>query len=849
MSRLRNYFVQRAPLLGFCAALGIAWGACATPAASPDVEGVSAALEEKSELSVGTFVWEPSRGVVLDWLLGRGLLFEGRVPAQDEPPSDGDEPSAITTPRDIYRSFARVSPEGHVLDVSAPQNLTRTRHSDEGELRGNQEAAFFTSRAPEMPPSASLLDYAGERTPATGFAGRLQVAVSRWIETGSLGGLRRIDFLPHNPADSLKLQLAGNQLEIQLAGAGGEFSSQVSLPALHQRSSPPENLADAPLTMILRDREPGPWTHWGANIGRQLFGTGAVAWLEGRVFSTWDRLHRASYSVSHPKKAPPPAPIPLAYEDAKAQDQLWPPADITASSAQHPEDGKWRPARSKLHSQTGEPFFYRTQLHPDAKRPYAELHLVAMDMRRLELGMRAGYEDPHPDSGPPGSGRLADDESSKRVMATFNGAFKAEHGEYGMKAEGRELVQPVAGAATVVVDHAGRVGFGDWTEAMESSSFREFRQNLEALVDRGTINPHGRKVWGDHLYGEGVAVERSALCLHQSGHIVYAWATEATGLSLAAGLRAAGCLYAMHLDMNPGHCAFLFNRIDSVDPLKAEGEVLDARMQVNTTRYVRWSPKDFFFVATRESSARKSDVEWQPAPGRGPEPQSIPGILTGQLNVAGINIEIDRVAASRLDFAIEAGSAEASGQGDADGSVPLGLDDQQAARTLIAWGLGHRTRGRRTGLSSGMKVIVPLTRSFASLVLEKGAQPRLLPPAEPLTEAEGQTVVQLPLLAREGELLPIAQELGGHRTRSALCLDDDGNFYAGRIEHDTTAPLVQALLDQGCSLVAEMDRGSHPPPLVERAGTDSPPHKGYEQTLLYGLERALEPRTWLLAPE
>jgi hypothetical protein len=79
-----------------------------------------------------------------------------------------------------------------------------------------------------------------------------------------------------------------------------------------------------------------------------------------------------------------------------------------------------------------------------------------------------------------------------------------------------------------------------------------------------------------------------------------------------------------------------------------------------------------------------------------------------------------------------------------------------------------------------------------------------------------------------------------------VCIDPYGSTYFGRVKHDTPAPLVQLLLDQGCKLVAEMDRGSHDPPLVERAATANPPHRGYEQTVLYGLARPMTPRTWLI---
>lgn len=841
MNRLRTYLIQRAPLIGTFALLGGISAVCKSPSTEPGEDGVRANMAQVSGLEVGSFLWEPSRGALVDWWVGRGIVFEGRT-AQAE---KGAEPPQ----RDIYRMIAQVSPEGHVLDLGSLRNLTQTVSGDESQLVGNERGALFASRASSIPSSISLLDYAGEpRSRNIDPLGRVQLALSRLIDSGTWGGLGRVDFLPKHDSDTLSVGLDKSRLTIQGHGRTPDVSVKLEMNELWSQgtNSAFTQLSSSEITLFSRDREPVPWTHFGANVGRKFLGTGAIAWLEGRVFETWDTLHRAGYSVSHQSKSTvTPAPVPLTYSP-KSTEGIWPPADIKLGAGFPEHDGKWTALRSKLHEQEGEPYFYRTILHSDAERPYAELHLIAFDMRRLELGMRAGYEDPKPEAGPPGSGQLPSDESTSRVVATFNGAFKADHGSYGMKAEGRLLVKPVVGAASVVVDHGGKVGFGDWGPEMDAEQFAAFRQNLDPLVGHGKVNPRGRKVWGDHLYGEGVAATRSALCLHHSGQLVYAWATEATGMSFARGLSLAGCVYAIHLDMNPGHCAFMFNRVESVEPLVAKGEVLDPRMQVNATRYVRWSPKDFFYLAKRAGAPSDSAITWKKAPGRGPAPESIPGIFLGLHSIGGIQIEIDRVAPGRLEFLAEAGTAEANGQSLEETGTPQGLTPDQGARTLIAWGLGHRTRGLRTGLTLGQKVIVPLTRSYASLVLEADSPPELLPPGEPLVETEARQVIQLPLLARDGKLLPQAQELGGHRTRSALCIDDHGSLYFGRVKHDTSAPLVQAMLDQGCKLVAEMDRGSHDPPLVERAATESPPHRGYEQTILYGLARAMEPRTWLI---
>jgi hypothetical protein len=212
----------------------------------------------------------------------------------------------------------------------------------------------------------------------------------------------------------------------------------------------------------------------------------------------------------------------------------------------------------------------------------------------------------------------------------------------------------------------------------------------------------------------------------------------------------------------------------------------------------------------------------------------MPGIFVGRKTIGGLEIEFDRVSAGRLTFAL--------GEGTAENPKRLPDESEHFRGAIIAWGLGHRTRGSRPGMTIGTEVVAPLDRSHASLMLKNG-KPTLLPPAEPQTEQEDTQIVQFPVLAREGKLSERAHELGGTRRRAALCFDSHGNLYVARMTHDTPAPLAQALIDLGCSLVVELDRGSHPPPLVERAGTPHPPHTGYEQSMLYGIAAPLLPHT------
>lgn len=807
-------------------------------APTQDPEGMRKALSERTETSAETFFWEPSRGLLGDYLTGRPVLFEGR------------EQELEDSPRDIYRAFVRLSPEGRIVDVGRVRNLTATKSADEFAVRGRKNVALFATRTEKAPPSLSFLALDG--APRRGnlpFASRLQLGIDAYIETGSSVGLGRSDLFLSNAkvGDSIGVVIEADEAKLHSGGVENRLPlTQLFLPQDAQGKI--DTKSD--LLLVPRSPEAQPWPHFAANVGRSILGAPAIAWMEGRVFSTWDWLERTEYSLSHSPSPVDSAPLRSKAQTEASMDHLkgattesssisWPPDQLKTRAGAPADDGVWRPIRRKVLPNTQEPLFYRTLLHPDPERPYAELHLVAVDMRRLELGMGAGYEDPHPDTGPPGSGQLPNDpELAPRVVATFNGAFKAVHGRYGMKAEGRLLVEPVKGAATVTVDKAGRVGFGTWGEANDEAEAVAFRQNLDPLIADGQLNPHDRRVWGDHLYGTGVAVERSALCLHKSGQILYAWATEATGLSLARGLLEAGCEYAIHLDMNPGHCAFLFNQVTSTRPLTALGETLDPRMRVNPTRFIRWSPKDFFYLALRGKTPSNPGFQWIVAPGTSPPPQSVPAIFIGERKLGALSIAFDRVQAARLSFVAVVGSEETRPPGD---TGPNGGPPPEGS--IIAWGLGHQSPGARSGLADGTKVVVDLKRNLASLVIENGTL-RLLPPSEVLSAQASTQIIQLPILARDGQLAREANELGGTRLRAGLCIDSNGNLLVARMTHDSSAPLAQALLDLGCSLVVEMDRGSHASPLLQRGETDRPPTAGHQQTMLYGRPMIMKPLTY-----
>jgi hypothetical protein len=821
-----EYPRNRARLVLAAAFLGVMGALCSNAPAEAGTSGLTHALGRATATEVSEFAWEPRGNWVHDLVLGRGILFIGKEPGAHYP--------------EVHRAFVRLSPEGRVLGVHRTRNLSQTDLAWESGLRAHGRHALFVSESESGQAILTVFDLAGERSRPSGLVGELELGLSRFLEQGTFKGLGQCDVRLPVGLQQLSLQQEGDELRLAL----DDRRVELDLSDLFD----PNSGETHGLEILRRTRQAPPLSHFAADLGRLAFGASVVAGLEELALSTMDRFTRASYRLTHPSaRGPAPAferpPAPPVRSDPSQV--VWPPADLSSPWPKpEPQEGHWTAFGSELMppalTQRPPPLF-QTFVRPDPERPYARATLVVIDTTRLELGLRGGYEDPRPRTGPPGSGHVPDDARVfPRIVATFNGAFKTTHGSYGMKAEGRVLIPAVPGAATLRIDADGGIGLGTFrpeasaeVPAQRLDEALAYRQNLDLLLEGDRLLPTGRLDWGDHLVGSTVAAERSGLCVRPDGHLVYVWSQEATARSLARAMLMGGCVRGMHLDMNPGHCTFAAHRMKSFQPLVAEGRLLSPEMKASATRYLRWSPKDFFYLAVRDAfphSVAAEQLAFVAAPGQQPEPRELPAIVLGQRALAGLQIEVERVDLSRIGLGLAAGTAEARG----------GFDQGSGATTtpaLAAWMVGHATLGSRPGLSRGPVGIIPMDRRYATLVLPTGGAAFLKLPGDPIEPAEGRDLVQLELLARDGELLESGRRITTRRTHGAVCIDESGYLWLGRMTHDTPGPLAQALLDLGCRHVLEADRGSQSPAAVERAGYEAGLRTERAESALVGVAR------------
>jgi len=833
-----------------CGALAIAVGSARGGAPGRDLSSLVATLGRSAgePVRAADLRWEPSGGVVSDAMGGRFALFLA-----------GQET------RDVWRALIRVSPEGSVLDVTDVHDLTTTPLGDDHALVLRGTHAAFATRAYGQEQSVTVLDLTGEgaNNKTVSLGDRIMAAVTNWQRTGSAAGIGRLDVLPESAARGVGLVLGDDALEITLL-EGDERRAPTAVTArvdlARDEIAPAVPGLRAEASMHLPKRA----SHWVVDTLRAVpwIGPAPIAWFEDRALQARDaykRLTFASGGATDVVAGTDPPPPVLDTSEASVEEAHWPPPRIpTIWKSSEPGEGDWvAPNVPWLRRAAGlapdaPPAFLETFIRPDEERPYSKVLLVAMDMRQLDLDMEAGVEDPEPLTGPPGSGRIPRDPAVyRRVAAAFNGAFKTEHGHYGMMVHKRVLLPPAPGAATVVVLEDGRVGFGTWGNdhkvggiaGVDDDDIASFRQNLVPLVDHGQVNPTGRNLWGFTLPGKGAQTERTGLCVTTSGHLLYAWGDDLNATSLAKALVMGGCDYGLHLDMNPYHTGFLFTAIDEL-PHKYKSQLLTPAMSIPVDRYVQYAPKDFFYVMVHDPTPPRIEgaEAWRPDEGTQPAPSWMPGLWRSRFDGAQGSVEVVDVEPGRSTWRIRAGTKDSP----LATALVRELVGDEAGRVLLAVGMGVAHDRRSMGLATDGRLAAAVRGAASSGLLVVGADGGLRierADEDPPALAAHDDLAELPLCLWEGA--PVASALGGAAApapRAALGVTEGGRVLLARGTVAGEGPLVQALRAAGCTRGVSLDRGVDADALFDRAGTDRPPRARYEQSVLYAIGAPLRPR-------
>jgi len=853
----RAWLRGRTRVTAACVVLAAAGATARPPAPGRDLAALAAALGHAAggaHVEPGDIRWEPSGGAVADVVLGRWAVFLARASGEDT--------------RDVWRARVRVTPEGDALEVAEAHDLTATPLGDDHQLVVRGTHAAFATRAYGQEQSVSALDLAGEgaQNHTEKLRDRVMAALTNLQQTGSTAGVGRVDVTLESPAAAASLALGDRWLSITLLESDPRRPPRVTrLDLARGELSPPLPGMRADASMHL----PKLFSHWAVDTLRAVpwIGPAPIAWLEDEALWARDEYRRATFhaggDATDVVAAVDPRPPALDTSQASVEEAHWPPPRIpTIWKEPEPGEGEWTvpdvPWMRKVPavSPDAPSPFYRTFVRPDEERPYVKVLLVAMDMRQLDLDMEAGVEDPEPLTGPHGTGRIPRDPAVyRRVAAAFNGAFKTEHGHYGMMVHKRVLLPPVPGSATVVVLDDGRVGLGTWGAdhkvggivGVDDDAIESFRQNLDPLVDRGQINPAGRNLWGFTLPGTGAQTERSGLCVTTSGHVIYAWGDDVGATSLAKAMQMAGCDYAMHLDMNPYHTGFVFAAIEEFAGKKYKAELLTPAMSIPVDRYLQYSPKDFFYVMVHDPTPPSVDgaAPWQADGGSQPPPRWMPGVWSTHMDGPQGSVELVDVEPGRATWRIRAGTDESPA------ATPLReLGGDEARRVLFAVGAGIAPEKHPRGIATDGRLAVPVHGGAewgALLVGPDGKLSMLRADQVPTIDAH-EDMLEVPVALWDGAAQPAISPPGPVQPRAAIGQTPSGRVLLARGSFASAAPLAEALARAGCTRVLSLDRGLNATAFLDRAGTASPPRGRYAESVLYAEAASLRPRAFRFDP-
>lgn len=364
---------------------------------------------------------------------------------------------------------------------------------------------------------------------------------------------------------------------------------------------------------------------------RAVVGVDAVASLEDFAYRVQDRVNRvwrrgekpkAYWSVPKAKIAPAPekpAPKAEAAPEPVAEIPPFSPEDVGPVHKEWsaPGDGQWVPMPDVDHP--GEPVHMaKTLLHPDKNRSWAEVFVVAVDLRRTQLHFVPGSKEPVATEEAaenverPG---VIPKEHRERVLAAFNGGFKTEHGQYGMALDGLTYVKPKLGVCAIARYKDDSVRLALWDKlAGDEANMVFWRETPVCMYENDKL--HFRladetlaKKWGATLDGETV-IRRSAVGIDRTGTVLYvAISNHTTARVIADGVHHAGATTVAQLDVNYSYPKFVTfeKKKQSKDGEEAKriAIALADGFEFSEDEYIReTSRRDFFYLMPKSADFR-----------------------------------------------------------------------------------------------------------------------------------------------------------------------------------------------------------------------------------------------------
>ena len=535
-------------------------------------------------------------------------------------------------PTDVYVVETRVSPEGHLIELTDVFNVSDTSAAMERGLIVSGDRAAWLIGPDNAISSVQYADLRSEPRPvgrAWTALSRFQNSLTNLQQTGQMQGFGRRGFKLDPPAYKVVLGFSSNAL---LVDADSHRIRMPTDPSLPLAPNPWLKEQTAPKA------RPGNLVTWAVDRVRALpwFGDDRMQWLKAVAFDGVDHFNQIVGTVtgddgSETVKEELGELFSAPSNDATDPETGWPPAPMVPMlSPALKGEGKWSSTDKDpfilKNPGASSPFVYGF-IRSDRKRIYSQVFVTLWDPRQVELHAMSGTVEPISATGETGPGMVPRTPAAMgRILAGFNGGFQAIHGEFGMMAEKVMYLPPKPFAATVAELSDGSTAFGTWPEeAPVPDNIVSFRQNMTALLQDGVVNPYKRHWWGGVPPGwtEESRTVRSALCMTKEGFIGYFYGSSVDPDVLALAMQRARCNYGVHLDMNPGHTGLeyyhaaptgtlpkLARPLDDVCeargpvPGMAGWEFMGRRMirlmaLMNFPRYINTESRDFFYLTLR----------------------------------------------------------------------------------------------------------------------------------------------------------------------------------------------------------------------------------------------------------
>ncbi len=525
-------------------------------------------------------------------------------------------PPAAGEPNDLFLVYAKLSPEGVLLDVGGMYNVTETSGADESvpSVGGERFAYVAQPLVAGSHATVHVIDLSGQSSNLDDFSRleKAQLSITNAQDTGQFRGIGKRTFAvsQDEPAAGDAAHGAEKNPETEPAVADSKGTNEGEPPVSRVRCTLEGDTlvvtdegrlarvdlagaAQLPPWLSVVDQEvarPGNLVTWAVDRVRDVVGDEAMQTVKAVAFTGLEVVMRQREDMRGESAAAEDIAKDLGQETLAEPTRViptdpeigWPPAPLDAwITPALPGEGVWNPQDKDPFVRRVEglpPAFLTTYIRPDKSRKTTRVFIALWDPRQVELHMMAGTVEPKGATGEAGPGLIPRDPAVlERVVAASNAGFQALHGEFGMMADGVVYLPPKPYAATVAVLRDGNTAFGTWPEDQSiPTDVLSYRQNMTVLVQDGQFNPYGRTWWGGTPPGwaDKTHTVRTGMCLTKEKFVAYFYGADLGPEGLAQAMIQTRCSYGLALDMNAGHSGLEFYTVARNEDFPALGRPL-----------------------------------------------------------------------------------------------------------------------------------------------------------------------------------------------------------------------------------------------------------------------------------